>query len=60
MNFGCIEVWMYIKLMIYAFSVAQGIHDFKKGLQTEAMQSFNKALQIDKSNVEAFVARGAL
>ena len=28
--------------------------------QTEAMQMLNKALQIDYTNVEALVARGAL
>jgi Flp pilus assembly protein TadD len=47
-------------LYIFCYSVAQGIHDFKANRQTEAMQSFNKALQIDTTNVEALVARGAL
>lgn len=41
-------------------SVAQGIAFFKEGRQTEAMQMLNKALQIDATNVEALVARGAL
>ncbi|CAC5414874.1 Tetratricopeptide repeat protein 14 [Mytilus coruscus] len=41
-------------------SVAQGITYFKAGKQPEAVQCFNKALDIDKTNVEALVARGAL
>ncbi|VDH99328.1 Hypothetical predicted protein, partial [Mytilus galloprovincialis] len=41
-------------------SVAQGITYFKAGKQPEAVQCFNKALDIDKKNVEALVARGAL
>ncbi|KAK2152570.1 hypothetical protein LSH36_325g03036 [Paralvinella palmiformis] len=41
-------------------SVAEGINHFKQGKQVEAMQYLNKALQIDKENVEALVARGAL
>jgi len=42
------------------FSVADGVDHFKHGRLTEAMQMFNKALQIDGDNVEALVARGAL
>jgi len=47
---------------LYAFvaSVADGVDHFKHGRLTEAMQMFNKALQIDGDNVEALVARGAL
>ena len=41
-------------------SVADGVDHFKHGRLTEAMQMFNKALQIDSDNVEALVARGAL
>jgi len=41
-------------------SVANGVDHFKHGRLTEAMQMFNKALQIDDDNVEALVARGAL
>ncbi|XP_052783987.1 LOW QUALITY PROTEIN: zinc finger CCCH domain-containing protein 13-like [Mya arenaria] len=40
--------------------VAEGVAFFKEGRETEAMQKLNKALQIDKTNVEALVARGAL
>jgi len=47
---------------LYAFvpSVADGVDHFKHGRLTEAMQMFNKALQIDADNVDALVARGAL
>lgn len=41
-------------------SVAQGITYFKAGKEAEAIQCFNRALDIDKTNVEALVARGAL
>ncbi|KAJ8309835.1 hypothetical protein KUTeg_011700 [Tegillarca granosa] len=41
-------------------SVAQGIALFKSGKFMEAMQHLNRALQIDSTNVEALVARGAL
>lgn len=41
-------------------SVADGVDHFKHGRLTEAMQMFNKALQIDADNVDALVARGAL
>lgn len=44
----------------FVFSVADGVDHFKHGRLTEAMQMFNKALQIDGDNVEALVARGAL
>lgn len=52
-----------ILLLIFLFvfySVAEGIQQFKESKHVEAMQNFNKALQIDAQNVEAFVARGAL
>jgi hypothetical protein len=41
-------------------SVAEGVEHFKNDRLPEAMQMFNKALQIDSENVEALVARGAL
>lgn len=41
-------------------NVAEGISLFKRNHEIEAMQMFNKALQIDSGNVEALVARGAL
>ena len=56
LKFDCI----YLLDNTYIFSVAQGIAFFKEGRQTEAMQQLNKALQIDTTNVEALVARGAL
>jgi len=40
--------------------VALGIKYFKSGNNIEAFQCLNKALTIDKENVEALVARGAL
>lgn len=33
---------------------------FKHGRHVEAMNEYNKALEIDTKNVEALVARGAL
>lgn len=41
-------------------SVHKGIAAFKDKRSTEAMLCYNKALQIDVHNVEAYVARGAL
>ncbi|XP_077983119.1 uncharacterized protein LOC144437959 [Glandiceps talaboti] len=41
-------------------STAKGVTLFKEGGYIEAMQYFNHALQLDKQNVEALVARGAL
>ncbi|KAH9514682.1 Tetratricopeptide repeat protein 14 [Bulinus truncatus] len=41
-------------------SLVQGVDMFKQGKYLEAMQHLNRALQIDKENVEALVARGAL
>ena len=52
--------WYALFYIFHCFSVAQGIAFFKEGRQTEAMQQLNKALQIDTTNVEALVARGAL
>ena len=57
---------MDIYLHYFAFcnistsSVARGVELFKEGNHVGAMQHLNKALQIDSSNVDAFVARGAL
>jgi len=48
------------KSCVFVRSVAAGVDHFKHGRQTEAMQMFNKALQIDADNVDALVARGAM
>ncbi|XP_023810134.1 tetratricopeptide repeat protein 14 isoform X2 [Oryzias latipes] len=40
--------------------VRAGVDHFKHGRHVEAMNEYNKALEIDTSNVEALVARGAL
>uniref|UniRef100_A0AAZ3S1M6 Tetratricopeptide repeat protein 14 n=1 Tax=Oncorhynchus tshawytscha TaxID=74940 RepID=A0AAZ3S1M6_ONCTS len=40
--------------------VRVGVDHFKSGRHVEAMKEYNKALNIDTNNVEAFVARGAL
>ncbi|KAG9351165.1 hypothetical protein JZ751_025055 [Albula glossodonta] len=37
-----------------------GVDHFKSGHHVEAMNEYNKALEIDTNNVEALVARGAL
>ncbi|KAL1022401.1 hypothetical protein UPYG_G00026420 [Umbra pygmaea] len=37
-----------------------GVDHFKSGRYVEAMNEYNKALEIDNNNVEALVARGAL
>ncbi|CAG5128785.1 unnamed protein product, partial [Candidula unifasciata] len=50
--------WQSQKLAYH--SVAQGVDMFKSGKFLEALQFFNRALQIDTENVEALVARGAL
>lgn len=42
------------------FSVKAGVDHFKHGRHVEAMNEYNKALEIDTNNVEALVARGAL
>lgn len=41
-------------------SVKAGVNNFKSGHHVEAMNEYNKALEIDTNNVEALVARGAL
>ncbi|KAG2463333.1 TTC14 protein, partial [Polypterus senegalus] len=41
-------------------SVKIGVDHFKSGRHVEAMNEYNKALEIDTCNVEALVARGAL
>lgn len=41
-------------------SVKIGVDHFKAGRHVEAMNEYNKALEIDADNVEALVARGAL
>ncbi|KAM7011870.1 tetratricopeptide repeat protein 14 [Tautogolabrus adspersus] len=40
--------------------VRAGVNHFKHGRHVEAMNEYNKALDIDTNNVEALVARGAL
>ncbi|KAL3315968.1 Tetratricopeptide repeat protein 14 [Cichlidogyrus casuarinus] len=40
--------------------VAQGVKYFKDGRQTEALQCYNFAIDIEDTNPDAFVARGAL
>ncbi|XP_053369309.1 tetratricopeptide repeat protein 14 [Clarias gariepinus] len=40
--------------------VKAGVNHFKAGHHVEAMNEYNKALEIDTNNVEALVARGAL
>ncbi|XP_077573513.1 tetratricopeptide repeat protein 14 [Stigmatopora nigra] len=40
--------------------VKAGVAHFKQGRHVEAMNEYNKALDIDTNNVEALVARGAL
>ncbi|XP_040205366.1 tetratricopeptide repeat protein 14 isoform X2 [Rana temporaria] len=40
--------------------VKQGVDYFKWGRHVDAMNEYNKALEIDAKNVEALVARGAL
>ncbi|XP_018119163.1 tetratricopeptide repeat protein 14 isoform X2 [Xenopus laevis] len=40
--------------------VKQGVDYFKVGRHIDAMNEYNKALEIDDKNVEALVARGAL
>lgn len=54
----------FIFILIYPlfclFSVRAGVDHFKHGRHVEAMNEYNKALEIDTNNVEALVARGAL
>ncbi|XP_078063046.1 tetratricopeptide repeat protein 14 isoform X2 [Mustelus asterias] len=40
--------------------VKAGVEHFKAGRHVDAMNEYNKALEIDSNNVEALVARGAL
>jgi tetratricopeptide (TPR) repeat protein len=40
--------------------VATGVKHFKSGNHEEALRNYNHSLEIDKDNVEALVARGAL
>ncbi|VDP12028.1 unnamed protein product [Soboliphyme baturini] len=41
-------------------AVTKGIERLRQGLSTEALQLFNKALEVDPTNIDALVARGAL
>lgn len=47
-------------MLMLLFSVRAGVDHFKHGRHVEAMNEYNKALEIDTNNVEALVARGAL
>ncbi|XP_053719094.1 tetratricopeptide repeat protein 14 isoform X3 [Synchiropus splendidus] len=40
--------------------VRSGVEHFKHGRHVDAMNEYNKALEIDDNNIEALVARGAL
>ncbi len=53
---------MTLSLIIFHFvcSVAIGVKYFKAGENSKAMKYFDHALEIDDSNVEGLVARGAL
>ncbi|VDK51776.1 unnamed protein product [Dibothriocephalus latus] len=42
------------------FAVAQGVKYFKEGRNTEALQCYNFAIEVENSNPDAYVARGAL
>ncbi|KAG7242290.1 hypothetical protein INR49_023965 [Caranx melampygus] len=44
----------------WALNVRAGVDHFKHGRHVDAMNEYNKALEIDTNNVEALVARGAL
>lgn len=49
-----------VHVCLCTFSVRAGVDHFKNGRHVEAMNEYNKALDIDTNNVEALVARGAL
>lgn len=53
---------MFHFMIVYPFffSVKIGVDCFKEGRHVDAMNEYNKALEIDAQNVEALVARGAL
>lgn len=54
-------VLIFLSLSIcLRYSVRVGVDHFKSGRHVEAMNEYNKALEIDTNNVEALVARGAL
>jgi len=46
--------------MIIFCSVMEGVKLYKEGNHIEALARYNKALNTDPANVEAFVARGAM
>lgn len=48
------------RVCLCGFSVRAGVGHFKHGRHVEAMNEYNKALDMDTDNVEALVARGAL
>lgn len=58
----CLQHQHISKLLFHlcCCSVRAGVDHFKHGRHVEAMNEYNKALDIDTSNVEALVARGAL
>lgn len=45
---------------LFPSSVVKGVERLRNKQTTEAMQHFNKALDIDPENVEGLVGRGAL
>lgn len=44
----------------FVFSVAQGVKYFKDNRNTEALQCYNFAIEVEATNADAYVARGAL
>ena len=56
----CASVYSPLFCCLCAYSVRSGVDHFKHGRHVEAMNEYNKALDIDTNNVEALVARGAL
>ena len=54
--------FVILSLIVFHFihSVAIGVKHFKVGENSKAMKYFDHALEIDDSNVEGLVARGAL
>lgn len=56
-----IMIFSYAPICLFIVaSVKTGVDHFKSGRHVEAMNEYNKALEIDTNNVEALVARGAL
>lgn len=54
---------MQLTFLIYLhfiISVAQGVKYFKESRNTEALQCYNFAIEVEPTNPDAYVARGAL